>query len=241
MLRPVLASILVLVGLTACQTTASGTDGPCDANGPSIAGGTSHTLVILRTGPRTEPLSKEESSRHFAGHFANMTRLANEGDLLLAGPYGSNKSAEDLRGIFVLDTADRARALELANTDPCYQAGIFKFEFHTMRTHFPLDQSQAAERARLDAAKRAGKETPPGFGCRGYVMVTVADHNRATALASHDSVYLYATLDDGRALAFVDCTNQQQAEQLLAPLREQLGELTIDEWFGTDLLAAEWL
>ena len=226
MLRPLTLCALALLTTSACHS-------PTKANEAEVA----CTLVLLRTGPRTEPLSKEQSSTFFGGHFANMQRLAKQGDLLLAGPYGEHKSANDLRGIFLLNTADRDHARELAATDPCFQAGIFRFEFHDLRTTFPLHACQTAERERVAAAEREGKQLPPGSGCRNYVMITVAQQARAQVLANHPSVYMLAQLDEDRAIAFLDCQNHDEAEALLAPLREQLGEVTIDEWFGTDLLA----
>lgn len=226
MLRLLTACILALLACSACQS-------PATPDRAEVA----CTLVILRTGPRTEPLSKEESRNYFGGHFANMQRLAKQGDLLLAGPYGEHKSANDLRGIFLLKTADRERARELAATDPCFQAGIFRCEFHDLRTTFPLYACQTAELERVAAAEREGKQLPPGSGCRSYVMITITQHARSQVLANHASVYLLARLNEDRAIAFLDCQNQDEAETLLAPLREQLGEVTIDEWFGTDLLA----
>lgn len=222
--------MLVLAGLSGCEVPRP----PMEFTGPT------YMLGILRTGPRTEPLSEEESARYFGGHFANMTRLAKEGHLLLAGPYGSNKSAKDLRGIFILDTDSLEHARRLAETDPCFQAGIFRFEFHAMQTTFAMHAMQKAELARLAANERSGMTVPPGAGCRNYVMVTVADANRAAALQAHDAVYLFAKIARNRALAFVDCANHDEAEALLKPLRTQLGELTIDEWFGSDLLATAW-
>lgn len=222
LLAPIL---LVLAALTGCTAT------PFEPN---------CMLGILHTGPRTEPLSQEDSARYFGGHFANMTRLAKEGHLLLAGPYGSNKSAPDLRGIFILDTDNLERARELAETDPCFQAGIFRFAFHAMRTDYPMHAMQKAELERLAANERSGKKLPPSAGCRHYVMVTVADASRADALREHDAVYLFAQLEGNRALAFVDCANHEQAVTMLKPLRAQLGDVTIDEWFGSDLLATSW-
>lgn len=230
MLRLLTPCLLLLLGLNACQSARA----RVSEEAPEVA----CTLVVIRTGARTEPLSQAESSSYFGGHFDNMTRMAKAGDLLLAGPYGSQKSANDLRGIFLLNTADPEQARALAGTDPCFQAEIFRFEYHTLRTRFPLHACQAAVLARLDEAERNGKQLPPGSGCRNYVMVTVADYHRALVLATHPAVYLFAQLDNDRAIAFLDCQTHAQAEALLTPLMPQLRDVAIDEWFGTDLLAA---
>ena len=61
------------------------------------------------------------------GHMANITRLHNEGVLVMAGPMGYDK---DLRGIFILDAKDSATAAGHVKTDPAIIAGRMKFELH---------------------------------------------------------------------------------------------------------------
>lgn len=195
-----------------------------------------HTLVILRTGPRTEPLTREESAHFFGGHFANMERLLENGDLLLAGPFGNSKSASDLRGIFILDTDDLDRARALAETDPCFAAGVFRFEFHPLRTRFPLRDCAAAIREQLAAAEREGVDLPPGHGCRNYVLLTVADHLGARAIAMTDAVCMQARIDDRRAMLVLACDDIETARAAVEPFAQGLGEHVLDEWFATDLL-----
>jgi len=209
---------------------------PLPDGAATLRDASTYTLVLLRTGPRAEPLSREESARHFAGHFSNMGRLAEAGDLLLAGPYGRQKSADDLRGIFVLATADRARARELAETDPCFQAGIFRFEYHDLTTAFPLRECAEYDKRRRAAAAASGKPMRPGDGARSYVLVTVADRARAGKLFGHENVVLRADLDGGGGLVLLDSSDHASASAMLAPFAGELGEHGVDEWFGTDAL-----
>jgi uncharacterized protein YciI len=84
-----------------------------------------YVLVILKTGPAiVEPGAKRDSL--FKGHMANISRLAAEGKLLVAGPIGENKMS--YRGIFILNvrTIDEARAL--LDTDPTVKEKIFDTE-----------------------------------------------------------------------------------------------------------------
>lgn len=87
----------------------------------------SYVLVILKTGPTPVPKGEKRDAM-FAGHFANMGRLADAGKLALAGPFAKNE--EGWRGLFLLavPTVDEARALTA--TDPVIINGEMVAEFH---------------------------------------------------------------------------------------------------------------
>ena len=74
-----------------------------------------YILVILRTGPNKMP-EGEARKAMFAGHFANMGRLAEEGKLALAGPFGQN--GDGWRGLFIMTTASVEEARSWTETDP---------------------------------------------------------------------------------------------------------------------------
>jgi uncharacterized protein YciI len=86
-----------------------------------------YVLAILKTGPNDSSITGEERKEIFRGHFANMNRLAAEGKLALAGPFGENDQA--FRGLFVLavTTAEEGRAL--TESDPAVKAGVFVVEY----------------------------------------------------------------------------------------------------------------
>ncbi len=195
---------------------------------------TPFTLVLIKTGPRTEALGKEEQARVFGGHFANMERLGREGRLLVAGPFGADRSDPTLRGIFVLDTADLAEARTLAETDPGFQAGVFRFEYHTIATAAPLRAHRAAEAARLDAAEKAGAKPEPGAWGRPFALITAEEGQTARAvLADHPGVLLSARLDGARAWFLFDAKDAAAARMQLAPVADRAGPLAIDDWFGS--------
>src|SRR6185436_19651218 len=107
-------SIAVLsLSISACSSTPPAPEAPAEPR---------YTLVLIRTGPKSGQLSAEENTRAFEGHFANMGRMAREGQLVLAGPFGDERHAEGLRGIFVLATGERAEAEAWAGTDPTTRA-----------------------------------------------------------------------------------------------------------------------
>ena len=68
----------------------------------------SYVMAILKTGPNTGA-SDAEKAKLFEGHMANIKRLADEGKLAVAGPFGKNDLT--YRGIFILNcgTVEEAR------------------------------------------------------------------------------------------------------------------------------------
>lgn len=85
-----------------------------------------YVLVILKTGPN-KMADAEGRKKMFAGHFANMERLAAEKKLVLAGPLDGK---EGRRGIFVLATPDIEEARKLVATDPVIMQGEMVAEYH---------------------------------------------------------------------------------------------------------------
>lgn len=83
----------------------------------------SYVLAILKTGPKDAEIKGETRSELFKGHFSNMTRLANEGLLSVAGPFGKNDKT--FRGLFILNVKTVEEAQKLVETDPTIKAGIF--------------------------------------------------------------------------------------------------------------------
>lgn len=82
----------------------------------------SYVLAILKTGPKDAEITGKERQEMFKGHFANMSRLALEGQLTLAGPFGKNDKA--FRGIFILNVKTVEEAQALVNTDPVVKSGM---------------------------------------------------------------------------------------------------------------------
>ncbi|TKR33528.1 hypothetical protein FCE95_04320 [Luteimonas gilva] len=86
-----------------------------------------YVLVILKTGPKRVPDGPERKAM-FAGHFANMERLAKEGKLAVAGPFGEDP--DGWRGLFVFAVSDIEEAKRLTATDPAIVEGEMVAEYH---------------------------------------------------------------------------------------------------------------
>jgi uncharacterized protein YciI len=86
----------------------------------------SYVLAVLKTGPNRMPDGPERNAM-FRGHFANIKRLSDEGQLVLAGPFDG---VDGWRGLFVFAVKDIEEARRLTATDPVIASGEMVAEFH---------------------------------------------------------------------------------------------------------------
>lgn len=86
----------------------------------------SYVLVVLKTGPTRVPNGPERDEM-FRGHFANMKRLSDAGQLVLAGPFDG---VDGWRGLFVFAVKEIDEARRLTATDPVIVKGEMVAEFH---------------------------------------------------------------------------------------------------------------
>lgn len=82
-----------------------------------------YVLCILKTGPKDGEVTGEPRKEIFAGHFANITKLADEGKLAVAGPFEEN--TKTYRGLYIFNVATIEEAEKLVVLDPAVKAGIF--------------------------------------------------------------------------------------------------------------------
>jgi uncharacterized protein YciI len=131
---PLLALILagLPLGLSAGETPAASASVDYDAAlakrlGADERGMRSYVLVILKTGPTRVP-DGEKRQAMFAGHFANIERLAAEGKLALAGPFSQDE--QGWRGLYIFAVADVEEAKRLTAIDPVIVNGEMVAEYH---------------------------------------------------------------------------------------------------------------
>jgi uncharacterized protein YciI len=86
-----------------------------------------YVLCILKTGPKDAEIKGKSRDDIFAGHFANIGRLADEGKLAVAGPFERNE--RNYRGLYVFNVPTIEEAEKLVVLDPAVKAGIFVPEF----------------------------------------------------------------------------------------------------------------
>ncbi|MGE8537427.1 YciI family protein [Chryseobacterium sp. D764] len=85
-----------------------------------------YTIVMLTTGD-TKIEDKAKMSELMKGHMANIGKLADEGKIVVAGPF-LERNKENYRGMFIFNTKSKEEAEEWVKTDPAVQAGVFSYE-----------------------------------------------------------------------------------------------------------------
>ncbi|MCH8902712.1 MAG: hypothetical protein IIA45_02195 [Bacteroidetes bacterium] len=85
-----------------------------------------YVIAYLRRGPNRNQDSLAAIELQKA-HLDNITRLANAGKLVLAGPFLDDG---DIRGIYVFNVETVEEAAKLTATDPAIQAGSLVMELH---------------------------------------------------------------------------------------------------------------
>ena len=85
-----------------------------------------YVFAYLKAGPYRSQDSAEATNLQRA-HLNNITRLANEGKLVLAGPFLDDG---EVRGIYIFNVSTLEEARELTETDPAILAGRLVMELH---------------------------------------------------------------------------------------------------------------
>ena len=83
-------------------------------------------FVMLKRGPNRSQDSVTTQKLQ-EGHMANIQKMANDGHLAIAGPFGDDG---DWRGIFIFKTKTIEDAKKLVEQDPMIRAGRLIYEIH---------------------------------------------------------------------------------------------------------------
>ncbi len=85
-----------------------------------------YIFAVLKTGPKDKGFTGKEREELFGGHFTNIKKLAADGKLAVAGPFGKND--KEFRGLFILNVTTVEEAKKLTDTDPVVKAGVMIVE-----------------------------------------------------------------------------------------------------------------
>lgn len=126
-------AVRALIGLLAATTLVSG---PALAETPDRGGGDppaefeTFQLVLLKRPAERADIPEEEVAEIQRAHLAYLTRLGEEGKIVLAGPF-SDQEDESLRGLALYRVGSIEEARRLASADPAVLAGRLEVEAMT--------------------------------------------------------------------------------------------------------------
>jgi len=83
-----------------------------------------YVIAFLKKGPNRD-LPQEEAIELQKAHMKNIGRMAEAGQLVLAGPFFGNG---DLRGLYIFKVDSLEEAQRLTQTDPAVQAGSLEMD-----------------------------------------------------------------------------------------------------------------
>ncbi len=84
-------------------------------------------VMLVKKKDREEITDTNELNRIQAGHMANITRLAEAGKIIVAGPFGDDTN---WRGIFIFDCKTQEEVENLLKTDPAIAQGRLDYKIH---------------------------------------------------------------------------------------------------------------
>lgn len=85
-----------------------------------------YTIIMLTTGSAKID-DRAKMGELMKGHMTNIGKLANEGKIIVAGPF-LEKNKENYRGMFIFNTKSKEEAESWVKTDPAVAAGVFSYE-----------------------------------------------------------------------------------------------------------------
>jgi uncharacterized protein len=126
-MKQLLALLLALTGFwaSAQDVNPKYNKALADSLGADEYGMKQYVLVILKTGIHKID-DKAKLNTLFQGHMENISRLANEGKLVVAGPFMKND--KNYRGIFIFNVKTIAEAQALLETDPAVKEKLLEAE-----------------------------------------------------------------------------------------------------------------
>jgi len=131
MLKYFITSALLIVNLSCFAQGKSSHQPTYDAAlaqklGADQYGMKTYVMAFLKAGPDhiKDSVAREELQK---AHLKNIIRLADEGKLVMAGPFLDN---QDIRGIFIFNVPTVEDARKLTETDPAVKAGVLVMELH---------------------------------------------------------------------------------------------------------------
>lgn len=147
--------VLVLAGAAAAEEPQSA---PAPAAEAAPMEFETFQLVLLKRPAEPTEHPPEKLQEIQRAHLEHLGRMAREGHLVVAGPFGDQED-ESLRGLALYRVGSVERARELAEADPAVLAGRLEVEVMTLYTEKGAMTFPIAERLAAEGAGEAGDES----------------------------------------------------------------------------------
>ena len=131
---PVILMVILIFILSACRCKSGRTEQSkgktvydslkAKKYGADKYGMKKYVMAFLKKGPNRN-LDSAQSAKLQMAHLKNIIRMANEGKLVLAGPFLDDGN---LRGIYIFNFSTIEEAKKLAESDPAIKAGSLTME-----------------------------------------------------------------------------------------------------------------
>lgn len=233
--RRLALAVLGTLALVSCTSSGSQRAAPASSGG--------WVFAFLSGGPEAASKTKEERQLIQLAHLGNITKLANERKLIVAGPFGNERPAPDLRGVFIFDTNDLEEARAWTSTDPAVQAGVLAMELAPLATDAPLKRSLTLYQEREAAAKAEGRQLKMEEMIRPYVMLLGQDAHALDGLVADLRAQKKLVLDGalsgstrGQRLVVIDAPDVASGKDLLGKHAASIGEHTLSVWYASHTL-----
>jgi uncharacterized protein YciI len=110
-----------------------------------------YQLVLLRRPANAPALGEAELEKLQAQHIGHLKKMAAEGKMVVAGPFGGDQRDPSLRGLCLYRVGSVDEARRLASEDPMVKAGRLRPEVMTWMTEkgalaFPLADAMAKKK-----------------------------------------------------------------------------------------------
>lgn len=102
-----------------------------------------YIMALLKEGPNRNQDSTE-AARIMAAHLKNIGKMADEGKLIVAGPF---LDEGDLKGIYIFDVPTMEEAQKLTESDPAIKSGRLIMELHPWYGSAALIESAKVHKA----------------------------------------------------------------------------------------------
>ena len=137
-MKNLLPIFLLCTGIIACENVQNDQSDPVSTDefaydsllaletGADDYGMRRYVMALLKEGPKRDQDSTEAAAIQRA-HLDNISRMAEEGKLVMAGPFFDDW---EVKGIYIFAVETVEEAEELTNTDPAIEAGRLVMELH---------------------------------------------------------------------------------------------------------------